>query len=310
MKAEEKENLYGLLRDSGDVLGTSRATMVALGAMIDVIKSLKCSEDNVGELYQEFVDVVKSSQPKIVPLLQLISEFERESKADLNADLQDRRKQAVEILERKLKSYRASIKRVIENGTPLVQDGEMIVVHMASYMVTNLLIRAKQALKRKFKVIILQQLVVRSKQAINALTDVGIEHIIAPAHDLGHYLESSNKLFAAAATITKDRKVMAAAGTANIVNSCNLNGIPAYLLAPSYHFFNGTCDELNIHEANEEICDEDCQYNLMSHSHDLLDVNRFDFFINEHGIMEKEAFMAQYMDDGDPDQDKRRAAVP
>jgi len=48
----------------------------------------------------------------------------------------------------------------------------------------------------------------------------------------------------------------------------------------------------------------------MSHSHDLLDVNRFDFFINEHGIMEKEAFMAQYMDDGDPDQDKRRAAVP
>jgi len=189
MKAEEKENLYGLLRDSGDVLGTSRATMVALGAMIDV---------------------VKSSQPKIVPLLQLIREFERESKAYLNADLQDRRKQAVEILERKLKSYRASIKRVIETGTPLVQDGEMIVVHMASYMVTNLLIRAKQALKRKFKVIILQQLVVRSKQAINALTDVGIEHIIAPAHDLGHYLESSNKLFAAAATITKDRKVMAA----------------------------------------------------------------------------------------------------
>ena len=310
MKAEEKENLYGLLRDSGDVLGTSRATMVALGAMIDVIKSLKCSEDNVGELYQEFVDVVKSSQPKIVPLLQLIREFERESKAYLNADLQDRRRQAVGILEKKLKSYRQSIKRLIENGARLVQDEELIVVHMASYMVTNLLIKAKLDLNRKFKVIILQQLVVRSKQAINALNDVGIEHIIAPAHDLGHYLESSNKLLAAAATITKDRKVMAAVGTANIVNTCNLNGIPAYLLAPSYHFFDGTCDELNIHEANETICDEDCQYDLKSHSHDLLDVDRFDFFINEHGIMEKEEFIAQYMENGHLAQDKQRAVAP
>ncbi len=310
MIVEERENLYGLLRDSGTVLGISRSTMVALQAMIDVVKSLKCSNDNVEDLYQEFVDVVKSSRPKIVPLLRLIKEFERESKAFRDADLQDRRWQAMDLLEQKLKLYKQSIKRLIETGAPLVQDGEMIVVHMASYMVTSLLIRAKQVLNRNFKVVVLEQLSVRSRQAINALTDVGIEHIIVPARDLGHYLEGSNKLFAAAATITKDRKIMAAVGTTNIVNSCNLNGVPAYILAPSYHFYNGSYEELNIHKERETICDGNCQYSLTSHSHDLLDLDRFDFFVTEDGIMEKEEYMAAYVGGGTSFRGQRMGVAP
>lgn len=294
MMVEEKENLYALLRDSGNVLGISRSTMVALEAMIDVIKSLKCSADNVEEIYQEFVDAVNSSQPKVVPLMRLIKEFEWELKTYRNADLQERRTQAVNILERKLKGYKSSIKKLIETGAPLIRDGEMIVVHMASYMVTRLLIRAKQVLHRNFKVIVLDQLAVRSREAISALTEVGIEHITVPARDLGHYLEGSSKLIAAAATITKDHKIMAAAGTTNIVNSCKLNRVPAYMLTPSYHFYNRSYKDLNIHKESKSICDGNCQYDLTSHSHDILDMDRFDFFVTEHGIMKNEEYMARY----------------
>lgn len=290
MIREDKENLYKLLRHHGDVLGMVRTTMIALRAFADSVRALKCEKTDLGSLYAEFTDVVKNSEPKIVPLLHLIEEFEIEMRRVSKLDFDSRREEAIRILEEKIDRYESSIERVVNNAVDYIQDNDVIVVHMASYIVTNVLVRARTKRDRKFQVVILQQHPVRAKQLINALSDAGIDHVVVPAYNLGHYFETSNKFMIAAGTITKDSKVLLPVGAASIVSSCHLNNIGVYLFADTLHFSRMTAAELGVHTQMEDVQHADCEYCLTSHSHDLVELDLFDHMITDYGEMDRETY--------------------
>ena len=78
MKTEDKEILCSLIRDHEDTVGSSRVTMMAIKAFIESIKQVRCRVDEVRELYLELSEAIKNTEPKVIPLIHLIEEFEKE----------------------------------------------------------------------------------------------------------------------------------------------------------------------------------------------------------------------------------------
>ena len=75
MKEEERQNFYKLFRDHEDVISSSRTTLVALESLMNAIKRLKCGDDAFEGLLMELGDVMRHTEPKILPLIHLIEDF-------------------------------------------------------------------------------------------------------------------------------------------------------------------------------------------------------------------------------------------
>ena len=78
MKKEDREILCSLIRDHEDTVGSSRVTMMAIKAFIESIKQVRCSVQEARELYSELSGAIKNTEPKVIPLIHLIEEFETE----------------------------------------------------------------------------------------------------------------------------------------------------------------------------------------------------------------------------------------
>jgi translation initiation factor 2B subunit (eIF-2B alpha/beta/delta family) len=99
-----------------------------------------------------------------------------------------------------------------------------------------MLVRAKEIMKKNFKLIILKQDFVKTKLLVRTLSKAKIDLLVVPEYSLSHYIEKANKLFIGAVSIAPDAKVLAAIGTANIVGLCHINEVPVHLFANSLRF--------------------------------------------------------------------------
>lgn len=131
---------------------------------------------------------------------------------------------------------RSKVDQVIEHGVNLVEGNDTIVFHTASSDVTNMLVRAKEVLKKSFKLKILKQDFVKTKLLVRTLSKSKIDLLVVPEYSLSHYIEKTNELFIGAVPITPDAKGVAAIGTANIVDLCHINEVPVHLFANSLKF--------------------------------------------------------------------------
>lgn len=68
MKNQDKEILHRLVREHKDVLGSSRATLLALRALMAAMEELKCPPGELRNQYMELTEAIKSTQPKIIEL--------------------------------------------------------------------------------------------------------------------------------------------------------------------------------------------------------------------------------------------------
>lgn len=295
MKEKDKEILYRLVRDHEDVMGASRAAMLAIEAFIKSIQQLRCTIDQVRELYLELAEAIKNTEPKIVPLIHLIEEFEKEIEPAFGEDLEQIRNEAVRILTDKLEKIRTRVGQVIEEGLSHIRKGDVILVHTASKDVLNMLVMAREVFQKRFSVLVLKQDFVKTKQLIRALDRAGVDLTVVPEYNLTHCLDRANKLFIGAVSITRDMKVVTAIGTANIVGLCHLNRIPVYLFATTLKISHQDSSEHRIHTKVEPKSHDDCTYSLTTHSHDLLDLNLVDILVTEDGEIPRE-HMAPYVE--------------
>jgi len=287
MKEKDKEILYKLFRDHEDVRGSSRMAMLALRSFIESINDLRCNAFEIKALITELCDAIKHTEPRIVPLIHMIKAFETEMEGHYGEDLQKTKNEAVEILQEKHDLLSSKVERVIEHGVNLVEDGDTIVVHTASSDVTNMLVRAKDVLEKNFKLIILKQDFVKTKLLIRTLSKAKIDLLVVPEYSLSHYIEKANKLFIGAVSITPDAKVVAAIGTANIVGLCHINKVPVYLFANSLKFSFHPSSSQRIHTKMVSTSQDDVNYMLTTHSHDIVDLKLVDHLITEDGKIEK-----------------------
>ena len=294
MKEKDKEILYKLFRDHEDVRGSSRMAMLALRSFIESIKDLRCNASEIKELITELCDAIKHTEPRIVPLIHMIKAFETEKAEHYGEDLQKTKSEATRILQEKHDLLKSKVEQVIEHGVNMVEDGDTIVVHTASSDVTNMLVRAKEFLKKSFKLIILKQDFVKTKLLVKTLSKAKIDLLVVPEYSLSHYIEKANKLFIGAVSITPDAKVVAAIGTANIVGLCPINKVPVYLFANSLKFSFHPSSSQRIHTKTIPTSQDDVSYMLTTHSHDIVDLKLVDHLVTEDGKIEK-PFMEKYV---------------
>jgi translation initiation factor 2B subunit (eIF-2B alpha/beta/delta family) len=289
MKTDDKEILCSLIRDHEDTVGSSRVTMMAIKAFIESIKQVRCDVDAVRDLYSELSDAIKNTEPKVIPLIHLIEEFEKELDTSADETIDEIKNKAIRILEQKHDKIKARIGKVIEHGLTCIEAGDVIIVHTISYDVTNMLKLAREVLHKAFKVIVLKQDLAKTRRLIKSLSAADIDMEIIPEYSLSHYIEQGNKVFMGALSITEDMKVVSAVGSANIVSLCHLNNLPIYLFANSLKFSHMPSSQQRIHRKVESKTHGDVSFQLVTHSHDTVDLKHVDFLITEDGIKDKAA---------------------
>ncbi|NNK12659.1 MAG: hypothetical protein HKP52_00285 [Desulfofustis sp.] len=292
MNQAEKENLDSLFLYHGNVLGAARTTSMALNSLINAFDQLECEQDEISELYEELAAAIKAAQPRITPLSHILEQFEEEMKPFWSKDLGELRAQAKKILKKKVELYQSRAERVVRHGIKFVEEGDGIIVHSASSMVTNVLLQAKRVMLKDFSVIVLQLDPVRTPQVALTLKEQEIPHIVIPAFNLCHYVEQANKILLGAVSVTRDLKVVAPVGTSTTLSLCRLNGIKSYLFANSFHFSHGLAGAQRIFQTDEKVASSQTTYHLTTHSHDLVDIELIDTLIDEDGIVENERLWA------------------
>lgn len=298
MNQTSKENMYKLLRELGDVKGTARVTILCLNAFIDSIRQLKCSRGEFDDLYKELVETIKKSKPNIIPLIHLMEYFELDMERSLKPGMtiEEVKKLAIQFINDRIRQFERNASRVTENGLAYVGNGDVIVVHSASAVVTNILVGAKEKLNRKFKVIILDLYPERTRQTAEVLRKADIDHTIIPNHNLSHHIEKATKMFVGAMTITKDRKIVAPVGTAGTVSLCRLNGVKVHLFANTLHYSHRNFVEQNIFQVEEVTRFGNNDLSMTTHSHDLVSLNFIDHIIAEIGEVSYEGYLINVPD--------------
>ncbi len=292
MIQSEKENLDSLFLYHGNVLGAARTTSLGLNALITAFEQLDCSQDEIVDRYQELAAAIKATQPRITPLSHMLEQFEAEMKPYWSAELDELKDNAIRILKNKVNLYQAHAERVVRHGIQFIEDGDGIIVHSASSMVTNVLVQAKRVLLKKFSVIVLQLDPVRTPQVAFSLEEQEIPHIVIPAFNLCHYVERANKLLLGAVSVTRDLKVVAPVGTSTTLSLCQLNGIRSFLFANSFHFSHGLADAQRIYRVDKDVASSRSTYRLTTYSHDLVDIGMIDTLVDENGVVGEERLRA------------------
>lgn len=285
MNKKDKENLYRLFRQHERLIGSSRTTIIALHAFINSINEIRCTRQEIEPLIMELSDAVKNSEPKIIPLIHLIEQFETEMRPHFKEGLEQIKDAAARILWSKMDIFNSKMGDVTENGIQCVDDGDAIIVHSVSTCVTNILAGAKTAAQKKIRVLVLQQDLIRTRQLIKTLVKAGIEHQTIPVYNLNTYVQEVNKLFIGGLSVTPDRRAVTAAGTANIVSLCHTQGIPTYLFVNSLKFSHKPGLEQQIFKKEERLSQDRLSYTITTHSHDLVDLDLIDHVITEYGEM-------------------------
>lgn len=289
MTQADKDTLYGLLRDHGSAIGASRTTMVALEAFSRAINELTCAPDQFRTQILELTETIKSSEPRIPALIHLIKQFEKDISPFLDNAPEEIKAKSTEILSDRVEFFNKKVEGAISQGLGYISDGDVILVHSASYVVVNILIEARAMLGKQFRVIVLDQDARKTRQLINELNEADIDLTVVPEYDLSQYLAQADKLFIGALSITQDRKVIARIGTANIVGMCHFHNVPVYLFGSSYKFSYHPSNFQRVHRKKEDVETGECTYHVTSFSHSVFDLDLIDHTITEFGEMGKQS---------------------
>jgi len=275
--------LYRLIRDYMGAMGTSRTTLVALKSYADSIRRLRCTESEFRPLLLGLDEVIRNTEPKVIPLVHLIGEFEAEMQPHFDAGLEHAKEQAVRILGRKIEQFEATTERLTAHCVDEIVDGDFIVTHSPSAYIRHALVRAQVDLRRRFKVLVLKQEFLRSRELVQALEQHRIEHLVIPEHNLSHYLDSVTKLFIGAVSVSADRKVVAKTGTANVVSVCYAHRIPIYLFIEAIKFAHTPLPNQHIFREEQAKVEADFTFQMTSFSHDFVDLGMIGHVVTEDG---------------------------
>ena len=288
MNSTEKENLDRLFLYHGNVLGATRTTVMALNSLIIALTQLDCVKGKIMERYNELATIIRTTQPRIIGLNHMLEQFETEIQPYLDAKADVLRNMAVEILKKKVKLYESRAERVVRHGIQFIEEGDGIILHSASSVVTNILLQAKKVLLKDFSVIVLQLDPVRTPQVALSLRQEEIPHMVIPAFNLCHYVGQANKILLGAVSIYRDMKAVAPVGTSSTLSLCRYSNIKSYLFANSFHFSHGLGDSQRIRREESDVSSSRTTYHLTTHSHDLVDLDLIDVLVDEDGIVDNE----------------------
>lgn len=285
MNKNDLEILYKLLRNHLHVIGTSRTTRIALESFISSLKQLKCSKENIRRQIFDLGQAIKNGKPRIAPLINLIirSEKEFENRKVFDQNTVDEIKNAViAVVADQIVHLTQGTDKIIDLGTNYVENGDFIIIHSFSSPILKALSKSKKQGK-DFKVLILKQDFIKTKQVIKYMNKENVAHVVIPEYNLSHFVDKANKLFLGAISITADNKALCSMGTNSIVSIAHLNKLDVYLFVNSLKISSRKSTDQNIYRKKEKLYHDGVEYIQISHSHEILDLDLIDHLIMEKG---------------------------
>jgi translation initiation factor eIF-2B subunit alpha len=284
MNDNDRQNLFKLFRDHGDVLGTDGTTRVALESIIRAIRELKCPAEEFETLLRELLSSIKATEPRITPLIHLVEQFESEMVNEFGGDLRTTKAKVIRILEDKIALLDGISQKMIANGLACIKRYDVIIVYSTSGVVRNILVEANR-IGKPFEVLILRQDFTKTRKLIWTASSEDIDHQVIPEYNLSNFVTKANKLFLGATSITPDGKAVCPLGAAEVVGLCHLNGIKIHLFANSLKFSHRASRHQAIHAKEESRREADTSYAMTIHSHCLVDLKHIDLLVREDGIV-------------------------
>jgi translation initiation factor 2B subunit (eIF-2B alpha/beta/delta family) len=281
--------LDALFRDIVKFYSSSQTSIITLNAITAAITELECPTEDFKMELTTVCDIIKNSQPRMFPIDNLIILLEKElQEKDYFSDKDiDARKTAVtKIIESLEERLNDDMNELANQGVKHIEDGDHIILHSVEEGAELLLPEAKR-MGKNFEVLILRQDFVKTKQVINILDTAGIKYTVVPEWDLIHFFDKVNKLFIGAYALTVDGKFVSDSGTSNIVSECHIHKLPVYLFAPTLEITNTFSRDQNIYLKDESVSESGSDYNLISHSSDIVSLDLVDHIITEHGAIDK-----------------------
>ena len=281
--------LDALFRDIVKFYSSSQTSIITLNAITAAITELECPTEDFKMELTTVCDIIKNSQPRMFPIDNLIILLEKElQEKDYFSDKDiDARKTAVtKIIESLEERLNDDMNELANQGVKHIEDGDHIILHSVEEGAELLLPEAKR-MGKNFEVLILRQDLVKTKQVINILDTAGIKYTVVPEWDLIHFFDKVNKLFIGAYALTVDGKFVSDSGTSNIVSECHVHKLPVYLFAPTLEITNTFSRDQNLYLKDESVSESGSDYNLISHSSDIVSLDLVDHIITEHGAIDK-----------------------
>ena len=281
--------LDALFRDIVKFYSSSQTSIITLNAITAAITELECPTEDFKMELTTVCDIIKNSQPRMFPIDNLIILLEKELQEKnyfSDKDIDARKTAVTKIIESLEERLNDDMNELANQGVKHIEDGDHIILHSVEEGAELLLPEAKR-MGKNFEVLILRQDLVKTKQVINILDTAGIKYTVVPEWDLIHFFDKVNKLFIGAYALTVDGKFVSDSGTSNIVSECHVHKLPVYLFAPTLEITNTFSRDQNIYLKDESVSESGSDYNLISHSSDIVSLDLVDHIITEHGAIDK-----------------------
>jgi len=281
--------LDALFRDIVKFYSSSQTSIITLNAITAAITELECPTEDFKMELTTVCDIIKNSQPRMFPIDNLIILLEKELQENnyfSDKDIDARKTAVTKIIESLEERLNNDMNELATQGVKHIEDGDHIILHSVEEGAELLLPEAKR-MGKNFEVLILRQDLVKTKQVINILDTAGIKYTVVPEWDLIHFFDKVNKLFIGAYALTVDGKFVSDSGTSNIVSECHIHKLPVYLFAPTLEITNTFSRDQNIYLKDESVSESGSDYNLISHSSDIVSLDLVDHIITEHGAIDK-----------------------
>ena len=281
--------LDALFRDIVKFYSSSQTSIITLNAITAAITELECPTEDFKMELTTVCDIIKNSQPRMFPIDNLIILLEKELQEKnyfSDKDIDARKTAVTKIIESLEERLNDDMNELANQGVKHIEDGDHIILHSVEEGAELLLPEAKR-MGKNFEVLILRQDLVKTKQVINILDTAGIKYTVVPEWDLIHFFDKVNKLFIGAYALTVDGKFVSDSGTSNIVSECHIHKLPVYLFAPTLEITNTFSRDQNIYLKDESVSESGSDYNLISHSSDIVSLDLVDHIITEHGAIDK-----------------------
>jgi translation initiation factor 2B subunit (eIF-2B alpha/beta/delta family) len=281
--------LDALFRDIVKFYSSSQTSIITLNAITAAITELECPTEDFKMELTTVCDIIKNSQPRMFPIDNLIILLEKELQEKdyfSDKDIETRKTAVTKIIESLEERLNNDMNELATQGVKHIEDGDHIILHSVEEGAELLLPEAKR-MGKNFEVLILRQDLVKTKQVINILDTAGIKYTVVPEWDLIHFFDKVNKLFIGAYALTVDGKFVSDSGTSNIVSECHIHKLPVYLFAPTLEITNTFSRDQNIYLKDESVSESGSDYNLISHSSDIVSLDLVDHIITEHGAIDK-----------------------
>ncbi len=281
--------LDALFRDIVKFYSSSQTSIITLNAITAAITELECPTEDFKMELTTVCDIIKNSRPRMFPIDNLIILLEKELQENnyfSDKDIDARKTAVTKIIESLEERLNDDMNELANQGVKHIEDGDHIILHSVEEGAELLLPEAKR-MGKNFEVLILRQDLVKTKQVINILDTAGIKYTVVPEWDLIHFFDKVNKLFIGAYALTVDGKFVSDSGTSNIVSECHIHKLPVYLFAPTLEITNTFSRDQNIYLKDESVNESGSDYNLISHSSDIVSLDLVDHIITEHGVIDK-----------------------